>query len=69
MIYCKSKCKDFVSKGSIKGGRYANGQKRCNVCNEFLEWDGRFCPCCSSMLRLNPRDSNLRKKTISEKRI
>ena len=35
--------------------RYANGQKRCNVCEIFVDWDGFYCPCCRMLLRSRPR--------------
>jgi uncharacterized Zn finger protein (UPF0148 family) len=37
-------------------GRYANGHKRCQTCDLFVEWDGVFCPCCGSRLRIGPRN-------------
>jgi hypothetical protein len=27
-------------------GRYAIGQKRCQVCSLFMKSDGLWCPCC-----------------------
>jgi uncharacterized Zn finger protein (UPF0148 family) len=37
-------------------GRYANGHKRCQTCDLFVEWDEVFCPCCGSRLRIGPRN-------------
>ena len=53
---CKGTCIDH--KGS---GRYATGNKRCQICDLFMEWDGVFCPCCGSRLRTRPR--NIEDKT------
>ncbi len=36
-------------------GRYAAGQKRCNYCMIFLNYDGIACPCCNRQLRCLPR--------------
>jgi hypothetical protein len=48
-------------------GRYATGHKRCQICDLFVQWDGVFCPCCGSRLRVGPRNTTnkakLRKKT------
>ena len=35
---------------------YASGQKRCQVCEIFIKWDGLFCPCCGYKLRTRPRN-------------
>jgi hypothetical protein len=45
---------------------YSNGQKRCQICDLFIEWDGLRCPCCGYKLRTRPRNfskSKLREKT------
>ena len=56
---CKGKCSLYkairpmpISKGI---SRYAAGQKRCQVCEVWMEWDGIRCPCCSIKLRCHPR--------------
>jgi predicted amidophosphoribosyltransferase len=36
--------------------RYATGQKRCQVCELFIRWDGSLCPCCGYKLRTKPRN-------------
>jgi hypothetical protein len=41
-------------------GRYATGQKRCQICELFIKWEGQWCPCCGYRLRAKPR--NLRYK-------
>jgi predicted amidophosphoribosyltransferase len=40
----------------------ASGQKRCQVCELFIKWDGLFCPCCGYKLRTRPRNFNLKTK-------
>ena len=38
-------------------GRYAAGQKRCQICTIFIMFDGIKCPCCNYKLRTKPRKS------------
>jgi hypothetical protein len=45
-----------IGKPSFGQGRYATGQKRCQICEIFIQWDGLMCPCCSYRLRLRPRN-------------
>ena len=52
---CNGLCIRYKAVGKIHGGRYANGQKRCQTCNIFLNWDGLFCPCCGYRVRGKPR--------------
>ena len=41
-------------------GRYSMGQKRCQICETFLIWDGLWCPCCGYRLRTGPRNSKFK---------
>jgi hypothetical protein len=36
-------------------GRYATGQKRCQICDLFMQSNGMWCPCCGCRLRIRPR--------------
>ncbi|MGC2429222.1 MAG: hypothetical protein WA421_19480, partial [Nitrososphaeraceae archaeon] len=38
-----------------RGGRYSIGQKRCQICDLFIKFEGVLCPCCNSKLRTRPR--------------
>ncbi|MFL6461412.1 MAG: hypothetical protein ACJ71J_10810 [Nitrososphaeraceae archaeon] len=53
-------------------GRYANGHKRCQICDLFIKWHGVFCPCCGSRLRIGPRNiedkAKLRKQKAKNKK-
>ena len=69
MRNCNTRCKEFIAKLPAEGGRYANGQKRCNVCDEYIIWDGNFCPCCGGRLRLRTRNSTYRDKYLVVNRI
>ena len=43
-------------------GRYATGQKRCQICAIFMRWDGLRCPCCGCRVRTKPRNSKFKRK-------
>lgn len=43
-------------------GRYATGQKRCQLCSIFMKWDGLWCPCCGCKVRTKPRNSKFKQK-------
>ena len=50
-------------------GRYANGQKRCQVCELFIKWNGVFCQCCGYRLRIGPKKINMKSKAIEQELI
>jgi len=55
-MVCKGICNRYKAKwGGVTEYRYANGQKRCNVCEIYVSWDGIACPCCRTLLRTRPR--------------
>jgi len=55
-MVCKGiECIKLKAKKPFNIGRYASGQKRCQICNLFIIYEGRFCPCCSTRLRQKPR--------------
>jgi hypothetical protein len=43
-------------------GRYATGQKRCQICAIFMRWDGLWCPCCGCRVRTRSHNSKLKQK-------
>ena len=49
-------------------GRYASGQRRCQVCQIFIKWDGLWCPCCGYRLRTNPRKGAYKIKMRAEQK-
>ena len=53
-MVCKGICIRHKASGPISYGRYATGQKRCQICEIFIKWDGIFCPCCGCRLRIGP---------------
>jgi uncharacterized Zn finger protein (UPF0148 family) len=50
-------------------GRYVTGNKRCKICEIFIEWDGVFCPCCGYRLRTRPRNMKFKAKLRKQKKI
>ena len=54
-MVCKGTCIRHKAPKPFGSGRYATGQKRCQICEIFIKWDGIFCPCCGYKLRLGPR--------------
>ena len=54
-MVCKGVCIRHKAFGPISYGRYAAGQKRCQIGEIFIKWDGIFCPCCGCRLRIGPR--------------
>ena len=43
-------------------GRYITGQKRCQICALFLNWESIWCPCCGYRLRTKPRNMKYKAK-------
>lgn len=62
-ISCNSICHRYKATKPGNMGRYAIGQKRCNVCEIFLNWDGISCPCCGMMLRTRLRSIKVKTGT------
>jgi len=59
---CKGICIRHRAQRPASYGRYATGQKRCQVCSIFMKWDGAWCPCCGCRVRTKPRNSKFKQK-------
>jgi hypothetical protein len=59
---CKGICIRHKAQKPVGSGRYATGQKRCQVCEVFIKWDLLWCPCCGYKLRTRPRNIKYRAK-------
>lgn len=59
---CKGICPRYKAKKPVGIGRYASGQKRCQICEIYMYVDKLFCPCCGYRLRTKPR--NLKYKQL-----
>ena len=55
-MVCKGICSRHKAMRPSTGMRYLIGQKRCQVCQIFINWQGFFCPCCGYRLRTKPRN-------------
>ncbi|HEY3094695.1 MAG TPA: hypothetical protein VGJ42_02935, partial [Nitrososphaera sp.] len=53
----------------VGSGRYASGQKRCQICEIFIKWDGLWCPCCGYRLRTKPRNLKYKAKLRAKTKI
>ena len=63
---CKGICNRFKANKPLRGSRYGNGQRRCQVCDIFMETEANFCPCCSYRLRTMPRNKKFKDKIRAE---
>ena len=68
-MVCKGICVRHKATKPVGTGRYSTGQKRCQVCEIFIKWDGVFCPCCGYRLRTKPRNLKLKAKLTAQKNI
>ncbi|MEW6589379.1 MAG: hypothetical protein AB1299_09490 [Thermoproteota archaeon] len=59
---CKGICPRYKAQKPVKMGRYAAGQRRCQICEIFLKVDGLWCPCCGYRLRTKPRSTKYKAK-------
>lgn len=66
MTYCIGECRKYKATKPPQIGRYAAGQKRCNHCEVFLDYDGITCPCCNRQLRCLPRSRKGKEKYIEQ---
>lgn len=66
---CKGLCSRYKAKRPKGFGRrrYAAGQKFCEKCHIYINWEGFWCPCCSRKLRCNPRNSDAKVASQIEK--
>ncbi|TLY10325.1 MAG: hypothetical protein E6K85_03785 [Thaumarchaeota archaeon] len=65
---CKGICIRHKAQKPVGSGRYASGQKRCQICEIFIKWDGLWCPCCGYRLRTKPRNLKYKAKLRERKR-
>jgi len=59
---CKGICLRHKAHKPVGSGRYAAGQRRCQICEIFIKWDGLWCPCCGYRLRTKPRNLKYKAK-------
>ena len=64
---CKGICARHKAQKPVGHGRYASGQKRCQICEIFIKWDGLWCPCCGYRLRTKPMNLKYKAKLRARK--
>ena len=58
MSICKLVCMNFVAKKeSSRAVRYGDGVVYCKHCRKFMRYEGKYCPCCSHLVRHSCRYS------------
>ena len=62
LMTCKGTCTRYKAKKPVGVGRYADGQRRCQECELFINWAGLWCPCCGIRLRTKPRNLKYKDK-------
>ena len=63
---CKGICVRYKAQKPVGTGRYASGQRRCQICEIFIKWEGLWCPCCGYRLRTKPRNLKYKAKVASK---
>ena len=61
-MVCKGICLRHKAIKPTNIGRYLSGQKRCQVCQVFITWEGFWCPCCGYRLRTRPRNKKYKSR-------
>ena len=59
---CKGICTRYKAQKPVGTGRYASGQRRCQICEILIKWEGLWCPCCGYRLRTKPRNLKYKAK-------
>lgn len=62
MCGCKGICYRYKADKPKEGGRYSSSQKRCQVCEIYINWEGLWCACCGMRLRTKPRNLKYKDK-------
>ncbi|UVS68954.1 hypothetical protein [Nitrososphaera viennensis] len=62
LMSCRGRCESYRATTTIGSGRYASGQKRCQICDLFIMCEGNVCPCCGYRLRTKPRGQKHKQK-------
>jgi hypothetical protein len=66
---CRGICLRHKAHKPVGSGRYAAGQRRCQICEIFIKWDGLWCPCCGYRLRTKPRNLKYKAKLRARNKI
>jgi hypothetical protein len=70
VMTCKGICiRHRAQRPAASFGRYATGQKRCQVCSIFMKWGGLWCPCCGCRVRTKPRNSKFKQRLMITRKV
>ncbi len=58
---CKGICSRYKAKKDTSGGWYKSNN-RCSHCCVFINFKGKYCPCCGFRLRVKPRNKMYKEK-------
>ena len=61
---CNDGCRKYRASRPKIGSRYGLGQKRCQICEVFIQWDGIWCPCCGCRLRHKPKNRKFKEMLL-----
>jgi len=59
---CKGVCERYAAMSKTYDPD--NEIKRCTLCMLFVRWEGKRCPCCSTILRIGPRSNKYRQMRV-----
>ena len=66
---CTGECKRLPSIFGVRGlggPTYADGRKTCMSCRISIKYDGLYCPCCGTRLRMGSQSGPWRRKRVGE---
>jgi hypothetical protein len=65
MMACKGICVKYkATRPKRNASRYANGQKRCQIYDIFIDYPSLFCPCCGYRMRTRPKSRKWYRKML-----
>ncbi len=59
---CKGICTRYKAQKPVGTGSYDSVQRRCQIFEIFIKWEGLWCPCCGYRLRTKPRNLKYKAK-------
>jgi hypothetical protein len=68
LFRCKGICPQYRPVILAYDTRDEKDDKRCLVCDEWLEVEGRRCPCCGTQLRIRPVRTLVRRELMQRAR-
>jgi hypothetical protein len=63
---CLNLCENLSSRTKVGYPYYVDGRKYCHRCEIYLHYDGAFCPCCGTALRITPTSKRDKEKLTKD---